>query len=107
MENKEKLANDWVNSIYGVKIKKDEANDRLISKNSFIAGWDACLNNKKPKKKNVEILDEIWVDFKKETPKEASFYSTKVSGSKEEISDYWSNNYFVYNDHLITHWKRK
>ena len=76
-----------------------------VGKTYIIDGDALTITEKAKPKKKEEVLDETWVDYKKEKPTKNAFYSTKVG--KEEISDYWSGNYFVYNDHLLTHWKRK
>lgn len=61
----------------------------------------------KPRKKKEEVIEEGWVDFNKEKPKEENFYVTKVKGVKETIADWWGGYHFTYNDNLVTHWKRK
>jgi hypothetical protein len=91
------------------KYRESTPNQMAVEELAFIAGFNAAkeiYNPTKTKTKTEELLEVGWVNFKEEKPTINSFYSTKIIGSDEIISDWWEGKRFVFNNEIITQWKK-
>lgn len=89
------------------KYRETTPNQMAGDELGFIAGFNAAKEIYNPKKTKVkEVIEEGWVSFKEEKPTINNYYATKVSSSEEIISDWWDGSSFVFNNEIITQWKK-